>query len=267
MEKFPIKISKWSLGDQLGYLKQPRGFSSKAIKVAHDPNNWKCRAIVPPIVTSAIFEVSLPLSESEHFYGRLSNPTREILEENLAALDNAKYALAFSAGVAAITALITTLSSGDGIIASKKFYNGIHDSFDIAQNLGIEINYVDFSDLKNVESALKKNTKIVWAEPIMNPSMAIIDIKKLSKIVHANSNAHVVVDNTFLSPYFHRPLELGADIALYSVTKYFCGHNDIIGGSISCNDDKIYNTLKNSQYVTGTMSKCREHRVNKSYKI
>lgn len=254
MEKLANNLSKLTLGDQLGYLKQPKGFATKAIHVAQEPNKWKSRAIVPPIVTSAVFEVSLPVSECEHLYGRLSNPTRAVLEENLAALDNAKYALAFSAGVAAITAVVTTLSAGDGIIASKHFYTGTLDAFDIVNRLGVEVEYVDFSDLKNVENALKPNTKMVWAEPTLNPLMTVIDVKALSDLVHSKSSAYVVIDNTFLTPYFQRPLELGADVALYSVTKYFSGHSDIIGGSVSINDEKLYKAFRSSQSATGTIS-------------
>lgn len=254
MEKLTNKLNKLSLGEQIGYLKQPHGFATKAIHVAQEPERWKSRAVVPPIVTSTVFEVSLPVAECENFYSRLGNPTRQVIEENLAALDNAKYALAFSAGVSAITAVITTLSEGDGIIASRNYYTGTIDAFEIVNRLGIKVDYVDFDDLKNVENALKPNIKIVWAETNMNPLMNVIDIKALTELVHSKSSAYVVVDNTYLTPYFHRPLELGADIALYSMTKYFSGHSDIIGGSIACNDEKLYKALKSSQTATGTMS-------------
>lgn len=255
MEKLASSLEKISLGEQLGYLKQPLGFATKAIHVGQEPEKWKSRAVVPPIVTSAVFQVSLPVSECEHLYGRLSNPTRSVLDENLAALDNAKYALSFSAGVAAITAVITTLSAGDGIVASKHFYTGTIDVLEMAKRLAVDVQYVDFTDFKSIENALKPNTKIVWAEPTLNPLMTVIDIKVLADLVHSKSSAYLVVDNTFLTPYFHRPLELGADVALYSMTKYFSGHSDIIGGSISVNDDKLYQAFRRSQGETGTMSK------------
>lgn len=201
--------------------------------------------------------MTLPVSQNEFFYGRLGNPTRQVLEENLAALDNAKYGLAFSAGVAAITAVITTLKSGDGIIASKHFYTGTIDVLYMAERLGIEVAYVDFTDLKNVENAIKENTKMVWTEPTMNPLMLCVDIKALADLVHAKSSAILVVDNTFLTPYFLRPLELGADISLYSVTKYFCGHSDVIGGSLAVNDENLYKSLRASQSATGTISELK----------
>lgn len=141
----------------------------------------------------------------------------------MAAIENAKYGLAFSSGVGAITAIMTTLKAGDGIIASKHFYTGTIDVLYMAERLGVDVQYVDFTSLKNVEKAIKPNTKMVWTEPTMNPLMLCVDIKALSELVHSKSSAIVVVDNTFLTPYFLRPLELGADISVYSVTKYFCG--------------------------------------------
>ncbi len=255
MEKLTNNLTNLRLGDQLCYLKQPPGFATKAIHVAQEPGRWKSRSIVPPIVTSTIYEASIPVKDCEHFYGRLSNPTRSVLEENLASLDNAKYALVFAAGVGGITAIISSLSAGDGIIASKYFYTGTIDVFSVAKRLGVEVQYVDFDDLKNVENALKPNTKIVWAEPSINPLMTVIDIRALSDMVHSKSKALVIVDNTFLTPYFHRPLELGADVAFYSLTKYFGGHSDVLGGSICVNDENLYKMYKTSQTVTGTMSK------------
>lgn len=184
---------------------------------------------------------------NDFFYTRLGNPTRSVLEECLAALDNAKYAITFSSGVSAIMTVITTLKNGDGIIASKQFYAGTLDGFAIAERIGFDVQYIDFTELKNLEDALKPNTKLVWTETCMNPTMQVMDIKAISDIVHAKSDAVVVVDNTFLTPYYCRPLELGADIALYSLTKYFSGHSDILGGSVSMNSDELYKTVRAGQ--------------------
>jgi cystathionine gamma-lyase len=202
-----------------------------------------------------VYTQTIPRDPSDFFYSRLGNPTRSVLEECLASIEGSKHALAFASGISAITAVIATLSTGDGIICSKHFYSGTLDSMLIAEQMGIDVQYIDFTDLKNLEAAMKPNTKIVWTEPLMNPTMAVIDIKSAAAIAHKKSpNAIVLVDNTFLTPYYQRPLELGADIALYSLTKYFSGHSDVLGGSLACNDDKIYAALRKSQGATGTMA-------------
>ena len=184
---------------------------------------------------------------NDFFYTRLGNPTRSVLEECLAALDKAKYAVTFSSGVSAIMTVITTLKNGDGIIASKQFYSGTLDGLAIAERIGFDVQYIDFTDLKNLEDALKPNTKLIWTETCMNPPMQVMDIKAISDLVHAKSDAIVVVDNTFLTPYYCLPLELGADIALYSLTKYFSGHSDILGGSVTMNSDELYKTVRYGQ--------------------
>ncbi|XP_070501485.1 putative cystathionine gamma-lyase 2 [Chironomus tepperi] len=149
--------------------------------------------------------------------------------------------------------VITTLKNGDGIIASKQFYSGTLDGLAIAERLGFDVQYIDFTDLKNLSDALKPNTKLIWTETCMNPTMQVMDIKAICDLVHANSDAIVVVDNTFLTPYYCRPLELGADIALYSLTKYFSGHSDILGGSVTMNCEELYKTVKYGQGAFGTM--------------
>jgi cystathionine gamma-lyase len=223
--------------------------------------------VVPPIVTSAIFEMSVPRQPTDYIYSRIANPTRDVLEKCLASLDNAKYAFAYNSGIAAITTIISTLSAGDGIIASKHFYSGTLDSMNIAQRMGFDVQFVDFTDLNNLKNALKPNTKLVWSEACMNPTLKVVDIKATADIVHQNSSAILVVDNTFLSPYYLRPLELGADIAMYSLTKYFCGHSDVIGGSIAFNDDSLKEKFKFATYATGTqMQPFDAYLINRSLK-
>jgi cystathionine gamma-lyase len=177
------------------------------------------------------------------------------LEECLASLDDAKYALTFSAGVGALTAIITTLESGDGIISTQNMYGGTIRLFrDLATKMGIEVTYVDFDDLKSVEKAFKANTKMVWIESPTNPLMTILDVKAIAEVVHAKSEAFLVVDNTFLTSYFQRPLELGADIAMYSLTKFGNGHSDVIMGAITTNNEKLYETIKYYQLSTGEIN-------------
>lgn len=162
---------------------------------------------------------------------------------------------------------MTMLEAGDGVISSKAFYTGTIKILDAFAKLGVDVKYVDFTDIKNIENALKENTKMVWIESPMNPSMTILDIRAIAKIVHAKSKAFLVVDNTFLTPYFQRPLELGADLVAYSISKFIGGHSDIIGGSIATNDDALYEKLKSYQIAIGlTCSPFDSYLINRSLK-
>jgi cystathionine gamma-lyase len=185
-------------------------------------------------------------------YSRSGNPTRAVLETCLAALDNGKYALTFASGLGAQTAIISTMKTGDAIITGDDVYGGTNRLFrNLAVNMGIEVIFVDMTDLANLQQAMKPNVKLVWLETPTNPSMKVIDIAAVSKLVHASSSAIVVVDNTFLSPYFQRPLDLGADAVTYSLTKYMNGHADVVMGSLAMNDPKLYESLKFYQNATG----------------
>lgn len=174
------------------------------------------------------------------------------MDQSLASLDNAEYALTFSAGVGALTAIIATLQSGDGIISTQSLYGGTIRLFrDLAAKMGIETDYVDFDDLEGFERALKPNTKVVWIESPTNPLLTILDIKAISDVVHSKSKAILVVDNTFLTSYLQRPLELGADIVMYSLSKFTNGHSDVVMGAITTNDKKLYENIKYYHISTG----------------
>ena len=193
-----------------------------------------------------------PDDSTGYQYSRYKNPTRDVLEECLASLDNAKYGLTFSAGVGSLTAIITTLESGDGIVSTKDMYGGTLRLFrDLAMKMGIEVTYVNFDDLKSVEKALKPNTKIVWIESPTNPMMNILDIHAIADVVHSKSQAYLVVDNTFLTSYFQRPLDLGADVAMCSMSKFGNGHSDVVMGAITTNNEKLYKKIKYYQLSTG----------------
>lgn len=206
--------------------------------------------------------------ETGYQYSRYQNPTRDVLEGCLASIDNAKYALTFSAGVGALTAIIATLKSGDGIVSTKNLYGGTIRLFrDFASKMGIEVTYVNFHDVKEVESALKSNTKVVWIESPTNPLMTILDIEAIADVVHAKSHAFLVVDNTFLTPYFQRPLEHGADVAMYSLSKFLNGHSDVVMGAITTNNEKLYENFKYYQISTGLVPPATDcYMVNRSLK-
>lgn len=185
-------------------------------------------------------------------YSRSGNPTRQVLEQCLAAVDNAKHALTFASGLGTQTAIISTLKTGDGIITGDDIYGGTNRLFrNLAANMGMEVQFVDLTNIENLRKAMKPNVKLVWLETPTNPTLKVIDIKAVSDFVHANSEAFVVVDNTFLSAYFQRPLELGADVTMYSLTKYMNGHSDVVMGSISTNNEQIHEKLKYYQNATG----------------
>lgn len=164
-----------------------------------------------------------PSSEMNYY----DNPTRTVLEQTLAALDNGKYCLSFPSGTGSQTALIATLKAGDGIICGDNIYTGTIGLFrEIAADLGIEITFIDLTRLDLLRKAIKPNTKMIWMETPTNPMMIVQDVRGIADIVHKESNAILVVDNTPLSSYFQRPLDLGADAVAYSLTKFMNGHND-----------------------------------------
>lgn len=226
---------------KIGYKKQPGGFATKAIHSGQSADQWKSRAVVTPVVTSTTFVVPSPDNLDGYQYSRYQNPTRDVLDKCFASLDNGKYALSFSAGVGATTGVLATLESGDGIVVARDF----------AAKMGITTDYVDFLELKALENALKPNTKIVWIESPTNPLLTLVDIRAIADVVHSKSKAILVVDNTFLTSYFQRPLELGADLVMYSLTKYINGHTDVSMGALIMNDEKLYENLKYYKISTG----------------
>jgi len=232
-------------------------YDTKLIHIGEEPNLKEGGAgdVVIPIHLSTTFarkEVEKPTAGYE--YSRTSNPTRDALEKRLAILENAKYALAFSSGMAAETVLLLTLlKPGDHIVAFDDLYGGTKRLFKVLkESSGIDFTYVDAREPSNVKKAIKDNTKIIWLETPTNPLMKLCDIKEISKIAKENKIL-TVVDNTFASPYFQKPLELGADIVIHSTTKYINGHSDSIGGAVMLNDEEIYERLKFNQNATGAI--------------
>jgi cystathionine gamma-lyase len=230
-------------------------FTTKAIHSGEEPNfkEGGCGDVVAPIHLSATFarkEIDKPTSGYE--YSRSGNPTRYALEKRLAVLENAKYGLAFASGLAAETTLaLSLLKAGDHVVAFEDLYGGTHRLFDkVLANFGLEFSYVDASAAKNVEEAIKGNTRLIWLESPTNPLLRLCDIKAITKVAKKHA-VITVVDNTFASPYLQNPLNLGADVVLHSTTKYINGHSDAVGGAIMVNNDDLYSKLKFNQNALG----------------
>lgn len=233
-------------------------FETKAIHIGEEPNlkEGGTGDVVVPIHLSTTFarkEVDKPTCGYE--YSRTGNPTRNALEKRLASLEHAKFALAFASGMAAETIIcLTLLKSGDHVVVFDDLYGGTKRLFNkvFSQNFKIEFSYIDAVDMENVKNVIKSNTKLIWLESPTNPLMKLCDIKAISEIAR-EQNILVVVDNTFMSPYFQKPLLLGADIIVHSTTKYLNGHSDSIGGAIMLSDKEIYNKLKFNQNTIGSI--------------
>src|SRR5258708_22481199 len=209
------------------------GFATTAIHVGQEPDPSTGAVVVPIFATSTYVQEELGKNKG-YEYARVSNPTRTKLETNLAALENAASAHVFASGMAAVTAVTQCfLKQGDHLICGHNVYGGVPRLFNqVLANYGVEFSYVDTSDLDALKKAMRRNTRIVWVETPTNPLMVLTDIKEVSRIAHA-SGAEVVVDNTFMSPYFQRPLEFGAGMVIHSTTKFLNGHSDGLGGVIA----------------------------------
>ena len=232
-----------------------KGFTTKAIHLGEDIFKRFYGDVVSPIHLSTTFaKESIRDVDAGYVYSRTGNPTRDVLEIRLAALENARYALAFSSGMAAeSTVLLSLLSKGDHIIAFDDLYGGTKRLFNKVMNrFGIEVSYVDLRDPNLVEENIRSSTRMIWVETPTNPLMKLADIRELSRLAHEH-DILLVVDNTFASPYFQRPLELGADIVVHSVTKYIAGHSDVVGGAVMVNDDGLYEVLKFHQNAVGAI--------------
>lgn len=190
-------------------------------------------------VSPPIFQTSTFGGNKEYSYTRLSNPTRTMLENELALLENGKRAFAFSSGLAAVNAAFSLLKSGDRVLISDDLYGGTYRmAKNIYSNFGITFDFVDMSDVRNAENAFDKNVRMVFAESPTNPMMKVAPIPELGKLCKKES-ALFVVDNTFLTPYFQNPLQLGADIVIHSATKYLSGHHDTVAGALVTDNDEI----------------------------
>ena len=200
-------------------------------------------AIMTPIYQTSTYIQKSPGDHKGFEYSRTGNPTRNTLEKNIAALENGKHGLCFGSGLAAVDAIIKLLSPGDEVISTNDLYGGTYRIFTkVFENFGIKFHFVGMENISNLDSYINSKTKMIWAETPTNPMLNIIDIKALS-IISKKNKLTLVVDNTFATPFLQRPLDLGADIVMHSLTKYMGGHSDVVMGAAICKDDAIAEKL------------------------
>jgi cystathionine beta-lyase/cystathionine gamma-synthase len=226
------------------------GFSTDAIHAGQIPDPATGAVITPVYLTSTYKQEELGKHKG-YEYGRTQNLTREALEKNIAALEKGKYGIAFASGLAATHALMGLLKAGDHVLVSNNVYGGTYRLYE--QNLtdyGLQYSWIDTSNSKDVENSVKQNTKMIFVETPTNPMLVLTDLRGISEIAKRN-NLISVCDNTFMSPYFQNPLELGIDIVLHSTTKYINGHSDTIGGMIVTNTEKYHDRLRYIQNAAG----------------
>ena len=227
-------------------------FDTKIVRagITPDPTTG---AIVPPIYQTATYVLPEIGRDLGFDYTRSANPTREILENNLSAIEGGKFGTCFASGMSAVDSVLKLLNKGDHVVCSDDVYGGVSRHFNnILVNYGLTFTYVDSSNPENVENAITSETKLLWVETPTNPLLKVTDLSAMSKI----ANDHGIlfgVDSTFATPVFLRPFEFGADIVMHSTTKYISGHNQIIGGIIITNDEEIHEKMKFVQKTIGAV--------------
>ena len=227
-------------------------FDTKVVRagVYPDPTTG---AIVPPVYQSATYVLEEIGKDKGYDYTRASNPTRQILENNLAELDGGKYGVCFSSGMSAVDSVLKLLKSGDHIVCSDDVYGGVSRLFNnLLINYNLSFTYVNSSEPREVENAIQKNTKLIWIETPTNPLLKVTDLEAIGKIAKKNGILYGV-DSTFSTPVLLRPLEYGADIVMHSTTKYLSGHNQIIGGVLITNNDNLSEQFKFIQKTVGAV--------------
>ncbi|CAO3629608.1 unnamed protein product [Cunninghamella blakesleeana] len=228
------------------------GFGTRAIHAGQTPDAVT-GAVIPPVSLSTTFKQSSAGVHTGYEYSRSGNPTRHNFESAVAALEGGKYGLAFASGSSVTATILNTLHSGSHLISVNDVYGGTYRYFTkVAIHNGVQADFVDLDDAANIKPYFKENTKLVWVESPTNPTLRIIDIRAVADYAHAHG-ALLVVDNTFMSPYFQNPLSLGADIVVHSVTKYINGHSDVVMGVAVTNDEAVYEKLKFMQNSMGAV--------------
>ena len=227
-------------------------FDTKVVRsgIFPDPSTG---AIVPPIYQSATYVLDEVGKDKGYDYTRASNPTRQVLESNLAALDGGKYGVCFSSGMSAVDSVIKLLKSGDHIICSDDVYGGVSRLYNnLLVNYDLTFTYVNSSNPKEVEDAILDNTKLIWIETPTNPLLKVTDLEAVGRIAKKH-NILYGVDSTFSTPALLRPIEYGADIVMHSTTKYLSGHNQIIGGVLITNSEELAEKIKFIQKTVGAV--------------
>ncbi len=229
-------------------------FGTKVIHagIKSDPSTG---AVMTPIFQTSTYEQNAPGDHKGFEYARSQNPTRSVLEANLAALENGKTGICFGSGMAAMDAVVKLLKTGDEVLSCNDLYGGSYRLLTkIYEQFGISSRYIDMTDASNIDKQISSKTKLVWIETPTNPMLNLIDIKKVvSKVKSVRRNILVCVDNTFASPYLQNPLDLGADLVMHSATKYINGHSDVILGAVITKKPKLGQKLRFIQNASGAI--------------
>ena len=232
--------------------RQGWGFATRALHVGQGPDP-ATGAVVQPIHMATTYAQQGVGKHRGFEYSRSGNPTRQALEECLAALEQASHSLAFSSGLGAETTLMFLLKPGDHVVYMEDVYGGTYRLFDkVMKRFGLTFSAVDASDLDAVEHAITPQTRLVWLESPTNPLLRVVDIDAVSEVAHSHGSM-VCVDNTFATPYLQQPLHLGADLVVHSSTKYIGGHSDVVGGAIMTSDDDLEKQLRFHQNAIGAV--------------
>ena len=227
-------------------------FDTKVIHAAIKPDPIT-GSILPPLHQTATYVLEKVGKDKGFDYTRSANPTRQMMEDHLAAIDNGKYGIAFASGMAAVDSCLKLLKAGDHVICSDDVYGGVSRYFNqILVNYDLHFTYVDSSDAANVKNAIRKETKMIWAETPTNPLLKVTDLEAVGKIAKER-NLIFGVDSTFATPVFLRPLEFGVDLVMHSTTKYISGHNQLIGGMVITNREDLFDKLKFVQKTIGAV--------------
>ncbi|MFH1892543.1 MAG: cystathionine gamma-synthase [Candidatus Zixiibacteriota bacterium] len=227
-------------------------FETRAIHAGQSPDP-STGAITTPIFQTSTYVQEGVGGHKGYEYSRTDNPTRTALQECLASLENAKYGLSFASGMSTISTIMNLLKAGDHVVSSDDVYGGTYRIFEqVFRNYDLKYDYVNTSNLSEIESAIKPETKMVWVETPTNPLLKITDLKGAAEICRKH-NLISCVDNTFGTPYFQKPLDYGIDIVMHSVTKFLGGHADTVGGALMTSNDKLYDRLKFCQNAVGAI--------------
>ena len=227
-------------------------FETRAIHAGCDPEPGT-GAIMTPIFQTSTFVQASPGKHKGYDYARTGNPTRTALEENIASLEEGQFGLAFSSGMAAISAVMNLVNTGDHVICGDDVYGGTFRLFDkVLKKVHIAFDFVDLTDERSLKLRIKDNTKLLWIESPTNPLLKIIDIEAVASIAKQHCIL-TVVDNTFATPFFQKPLTLGADVVVHSTTKYLNGHSDVIGGAVVTDDEDLNEKLGFIQNAAGAV--------------
>ena len=227
-------------------------FGTRAVHGGQEPDPTT-GAVMTPIYQTSTYAQSAPGVHKGYEYSRTANPTREAMERSMASLEKGEHGIAFSSGMAATSSIVKLLRAGDHLVCSDDVYGGTFRLFDkIYKNFDLGFSFVDTSDIKNIKQAITDKTRIIWIETPTNPTLKITDIAAAAEIAGAN-DIKLVVDNTFMSPYFQNPLDHGADMVLHSTTKYIAGHSDIVGGAVVLNDSELTEKLRFIQNAAGAV--------------